>query len=127
LRPGVNELQVMLPMLHSEGVLKGRISLERFVALSATNAAHLFGLYPRKGTIAVGSDADLVLWDPTETRQIRKADLLSGAGFSIYEGLEVTGWPQITIRRGEVVYEKGRVTAQPGTGQLLRRGPSQAL
>jgi dihydropyrimidinase len=125
--PGVNELQVMLPMLHSEGVLKGRISLERFVALSATNAARLFGLYPRKGTIAVGSDADLVLWDPAETRQIRRAELMSKAGFSIYEGLEVTGWPKITIRRGEVVYEEGRITAQPGTGQLLRRGPSQPL
>ena len=127
LRPGVNELQVMLPMLHSEGVLKGRLSLERFVALSATNAARLFGLYPRKGTIAVGSDADLVLWDPAKTRQIRGAELMSRAGFSIYEGLEVTGWPQITIRRGEVVYEEGRITAQPGTGQLLRRGPSQPL
>jgi dihydropyrimidinase len=127
LRPGVNELQVMLPMLHSEGVLKGRISLERFVALSATNAAHLFGLYPRKGTIAVGSDADLVLWDPAETRRIRGAELTSKSGFSIYEGCEVTGWPHITIRRGEVVYKEGRITAQPGTGQLLRRGPSQTL
>jgi dihydropyrimidinase len=127
LRPGVNELQVMLPMLHSEGVLKGRLSLERFVALSATNAARLFGLYPRKGTIAVGSDADLVLWDPAETRQIRGTEMESRAGFSIYEGLEVTGWPQITIRRGQVVYETGRITAQPGTGQLLRRAPSQLL
>jgi len=122
LRPGVNNLQVMLPMLYSEGVLKGRISLEQFVALTSTNAAKLFGLYPRKGTIAVGSDADLVLWDPTERRVVRGTELMSRAGFSIYEGTEVTGWPRITIRRGQVVYEEGQITARPGSGQLIQRG-----
>jgi dihydropyrimidinase len=122
LRPGVNNLQVMLPMLYSEGVLKGKISLEQFVALTSTNAAKLFGLYPRKGTIAVGSDADLVLWDPTESRTVRGTELFSRAGFSIYEGTEVTGWPRITIRRGQVVYEEGQITAQPGSGQLVQRG-----
>jgi dihydropyrimidinase len=124
LRPGVNNLQVMFPMLYSEGVLKGKISLEQFVALTSTNAARLFGLYPRKGTIAVGSDADLVLWDPTERRVVRGAELFSQAGFSIYEGTEVTGWPRITIRRGQVVYQDGRITAQPGSGQLVQRGKS---
>jgi dihydropyrimidinase len=124
LRPGTNELQIMLPMLYSEGVLKEKISLEQFVALTSTNAAKLFGLYPRKGTIAVGSDADLVLWDPTERRVVRGAELFSQAGFSIYEGTEVTGWPRITIRRGQVVYEEGQITAQPGSGQLLQRGKS---
>jgi dihydropyrimidinase len=124
LRPGTNELQVMLPMLYSEGVLKGKISPEQFVALTSSNAAKLFGLYPRKGTIAVGSDADLVLWDPTESRVVRGAELFSQAGFSVYEGTEVTGWPQITIRRGQVIYQDGRITAQPGSGQLLQRGKS---
>jgi dihydropyrimidinase len=122
LRPGVNNLQVMLPMLYSEGVLKGKMSLEQFVALTSTNAAKLFGLYPRKGTIAVGSDADLVLWDPTESRVVRGTELFSRAGFSIYEGTEVTGWPRITIRRGQVIYQDGRITAQPGSGQLIQRG-----
>jgi dihydropyrimidinase len=122
LRPGVNNLQVMLPMLYSEGVLKGKISLEQFVALTSTNAAKLFGLYPRKGTIAVGSDADLVLWDPTESCVVHGNELFSRAGFSIYEGTEVTGWPRITIRRGQVVYKDGRITAQPGSGQLVQRG-----
>jgi dihydropyrimidinase len=122
LRPGVNNLQVMLPMLYSEGVLKGRISLEQFVALVSTNAAKLFGLYPRKGTIAVGSDADLVLWDPTESRVVRGSELFSRAGFSVYEGMEVTGWPRITIRRGQVVYKDGCITAQPGSGHLVQRG-----
>jgi dihydropyrimidinase len=122
LRPGVSNLQVMLPMLYSEGVLKGKISLEQFVALTSTNAAKLFGLYPRKGTIAVGSDADLVLWNPTESRVVRGSELFSRAGFSIYEGTEVTGWPRITIRRGQVVYKDGRITAQPGRGRLIQCG-----
>ncbi len=121
LRPGVNNLQVMLPMLYSEGVRTGNLSLQRFVAVTSTNAARLFGLYPRKGTIAVGSDADLVLWAPTETRQVQGSALFSRAGFSIYEGTEVTGWPQATIRRGQVVFEKGRIAAQPGSGRLLAR------
>ena len=70
LRPGVPNLQEMLPMLHSEGVVRGRITLERFVEITSANPAKLFGLYPRKGTIAVGSDADLVLWDPGATRKL---------------------------------------------------------
>lgn len=126
LRPGVNNLQVVLPMLHSEGVRKGKITLEQFVALTSTNAAKLFGLYPRKGTIAVGSDADLALWDPTESRVVRGAELFSRAGFSIYEGTEVTGWPRITIRRGQVVCEEGQITAQPESGQLVQCGQTTA-
>ena len=124
-RAGLSNLQEMRPMLYSEGVRTGRISLEQFVAVTSTNPAKLFGLYPRKGTIAVGSDADLVLWDPDETRTIRDAEMLSGTGFSIYAGTEVTGWPQMTIRRGEVVYEDGKVIGSAGSGQLVRRQPWQ--
>ena len=120
-RPGVNNLQVMLPMLFSEGVHGGKISLQRFVEVSSTNAAKLFGLYPRKGTVAPGSDADLVIWDPDERRTIADSDVLSKTGFSIYAGTEVTGWPQITIRRGEVVYEGGEVDAEKGSGRIISR------
>ena len=119
-RAGLNNLQVIRPMLYSEGVVAGRISAERFVAVTATNPAKLFGLYPRKGAIAVGSDADLVLWDAEETRTIRDEDMFSGAGFSIYSGWEVTGWPTMTIRRGEVVFENGEIRAEAGSGRLLR-------
>ena len=125
-RAGLNNLQVVRPMLYSEGVVQGRISEERFVAVTSTNAAKLFGLYPRKGTIAVGSDADIVLWDPDETRTIRDEDMFSGAGFSVYSGWEVTGWPVLTLRRGEVVYEDGEILAGAGGGELLRRGRWQA-
>ena len=120
-RPGMSNLQVMLPMLFSEGVTAGRLTLEQFVAVSATNAAKLFGLYPRKGTIAVGSDADLALWDPAAMRPIRDEDMLSRSGYSTYAGTEVTGWPTLTIRRGEILYRGGQVSGTPGSGELLRR------
>lgn len=122
-RAGMSNLQVMLPMLYSEGVRDGRITLERFVEVTAANPAKLFGLYPRKGTIAVGSDADLVLWDPHETRTIRDEDMLSGSGYSVHAGRVVTGWPTLTMRRGEVVYRDGQVLGAPGSGELARRDP----
>ena len=127
LRPGVENLQVMLPMLYSEGVRQGRISVHRLVEVLATNAAKLFGLYPRKGTIAVGSDADLVVFDPTITQRVTGSMLKGNADYSPYEGWEVTGWPVITLRRGEVVYRDGEVLGRPGSGLLLRRGASGSL
>lgn len=119
--PGINELQVMLPMFYAKGVVSGKITLERFVELTSTNVAKLFGLYPRKGTIQVGSDADLVLWDLEEKRVIKNEDMFSQAGFSIYHGESYTGWPKITIRRGEIVYENGKITAKAGSGQVIPR------
>ncbi len=121
LRPGVNNLQVMLPMLYSEGVVSGRITLERFVTVTSTNAAKLFGMYPRKGKVEVGSDADIAIWDPGSTRSVRAEDGLSKAGFSVYEGWKVVGWPLVTIRRGEVVYENHQIKGLPGSGQLIER------
>jgi dihydropyrimidinase len=121
LRPGVNNLQVMLPMLYSEGVVTERISVNRFVELTSTNSAKLFGLYPRKGSITEGADADLVLWDPKFTKSIQNKEMLSHAGFSIYHGWQVTGWPLITIRRGEIVYRDGRVVGQSGSGKIQAR------
>jgi dihydropyrimidinase len=120
-REGGNFLQDQMPLLYSEGVRKGRISLERMVAVTATNPAKLFGLYPRKGVIAVGADADVVIWDPDLKRTIRDDDILSNGRFSIFSGWEVTGWPIVTIRRGQVVYENGRIVASPGSGRLAPR------
>ena len=97
------------------------------VELLCTNPAKLFGLYPRKGTIAVGSDADLVVFDPERTRTIDAAMLQSRADYSVYEGWEVTGWPVATLRRGEVVFRDGEVVGQPGSGELVRRGPTGPL
>ena len=127
LRPGVENLQTMLPMLYSEGVRTGRISLRRLVEVTATNAAKLFGLYPRKGTIAVGSDADIVVFDPELTRTVESSMLKSNADYTVYEGWDVTGWPVATLRRGEVVYRDGEVVGRPGSGELLQRHQAEAL
>jgi dihydropyrimidinase len=126
-RPGAENLQVMLPMLYSEGVRKGRISMSRLIEVQSTNAAKLFGLFPRKGTIAVGSDADLVVFDPQLTRTIDAAMLKSNVDYSVYQGWQVTGWPLITLRRGEVVFRDDQVLGVPGTGQIVRRDGSQPL
>jgi dihydropyrimidinase len=120
-RQGVADLETMLPMLYSEGVRSGRISLSRFVELTATNPARLFGLYPRKGTIAIGSDADLLVLDPQRHRAVDGGSMQSRAGYSAYDGHEVYGWPRFTVRRGEVLLEDGEVRAQPGQGQWLPR------
>ena len=114
-------------MLYSAGVLTGRITAERFVAITATNPARLFGLYPQKGTIAVGSDADFVAWDDRRVRVIDGASMYSRADYSPYDGFEVRGWPKWTVSRGEVVVEDGAVTAAAGRGRLVRRGRHRPL
>lgn len=121
LRPGVSNLQHMLPMYFDQAVRTRRMSLERFVATTSTNAARRFGLYPRKGAIREGSDADLVVWDPARSGVVRGADDLSNADYSVYEGRTVTGWPTLVIRRGEVVCEGLEVRASPGSGRLVPR------
>ena len=123
-RPGVSNLQHMLPMYFSEGVRTRRMTLERFVATTSTNAARRFGLYPRKGVIAEGSDADLVIWDAERRDVVRGADDLSNSDYSVYEGREVTGWPVLTIRRGEIVARGNEVRGVPGTGRLVSRSRS---
>ncbi len=126
-RPGVENLQTLRPLLYSEGVRGGKLSLGRFIALTATNAAKLMGLYPRKGTIAVGGDADLVIFDPERTRKVSAAMLKSRADYSVYEGWEVTGWPVVTLSRGEVVFEDDLVIGRPGRGLLLSRTATRPL
>jgi dihydropyrimidinase len=126
-RLGMPDLETMMPLLFSEGVRSGRLTLERFVALTSTNAAKLFGLYPRKGTIAVGSDADLVVWDPELSRTLRPGDGYSRAGWSLYEGRTITGWPQRTISRGETIYLDGDIVAMPGRGRLASRDRTRGL
>ncbi|MPY94162.1 MAG: amidohydrolase family protein [Acidimicrobiia bacterium] len=129
LRQGVAELETSLPMLWWAGVNTGRLSLHRFVEVTATNPAKLLGLYPTKGTIAPGADADLVVWDAQRTRRIDGGEGRSRAGWSPYDGWEVTGWPAMVLSRGEVVARDGLLTeaASPGRGRLVPRGPTQRL
>ncbi|MDB5373371.1 MAG: dihydropyrimidinase [Belnapia sp.] len=120
---GIPGLAARLPILFSEGVSKGRISLDHFVRLTATNPARLMGLAPRKGAIAIGADADLALWNPRKKVTITNALMQHAIDYTPYEGLEVTGWPVATVRRGAVVMRDGVVQAEPGTGRFLARGP----
>jgi dihydropyrimidinase len=120
---GVPGLTARLPILFSEGVGKGRIDLNQFVRLTATNPAKLFGLYPRKGSIAPGFDADLVLWDATKSVTLTNGLMQHVMDYTPYEGMKVTGWPVATLRRGEVVMRDGTVQAELGSGRYLARGP----
>jgi dihydropyrimidinase len=120
---GVPGLAARLPILFSEGVSKGRIDVNHFVRLTATNPAKLFGLAPTKGSIAIGADADLVLWDPTKKVTLDNEMMQHVIDYTPYEGLDVTGWPVATVLRGRVVMRDGHVQAEPGSGRFLARGP----
>ncbi len=116
---GVPGLAARLAIVFSEGVAKGRIDLNTFVRLTATNPAKRFGLYPRKGTIAPGADADLVIWDGQKRVTLTNSLMQHAIDYTPYEGLEVTGWPVMTIARGRIVMENGHVHAEPGAGVFL--------
>jgi dihydropyrimidinase len=118
---GIPGVETRLPILYSKGVAEGRITVNEFVALTSTNHAKIYGLYPRKGSIGVGFDADIVLWDPNRKETIRQEILHHGSDYTPYEGLAVTGWPIMTILRGEIVCEEGRILGTPGNGRFLRR------
>jgi dihydropyrimidinase len=117
---GIPGVETRLPILFSEGVMKGRISLPRFAALTATNHAKFYGLYPQKGTIAIGSDADLTIWDPQDRRVITNDILHHGADYTPYEGLEVQGWPVTVILRGKIAIRDGIMETRPN-GRYLPR------
>lgn len=118
---GVPGLAMRMPFLISEGVRKGRLTLERAVALGCTVPAERYGLAPRKGTIAVGADADVVIWDLDREVTVTQAILHDRMDYSPYEGRRIRGWPQITLSRGEVVYRGGEPHGEPGRGRWLAR------
>jgi dihydropyrimidinase len=120
---GVANTESLLPMLYSEGVRSGRMTLEQLVRLVATNPARIFGLYPRKGTIAVGSDADLCILDPNDRRTLSGAALHSAADLELFEGWEVVGWPAYTISRGDVIVERGQIVGEANRGRFIAGRP----
>ncbi|MDW6023412.1 dihydropyrimidinase [Mesorhizobium sp. BAC0120] len=117
--PGIEERLTMV----YQGVNSGHFSINRFVEIVATSPARLFGLFPQKGTIAVGSDADLVLWDPDVSTMIRQADLHHKADYTLHEGREVRGLPITVLRRGEVIVENRQFVGVAGGGKFVRRRP----
>ncbi len=121
---GIPGVETRLPILFSEGVSKGRITPQKFVELSATNHAKMYGLYPRKGSIGVGFDADIALWDPSRRETIGQEILHHGADYTPWEGFAVTGWPVMTIVRGQVVMQDGAIVGEQGFGRIVKRDHS---
>ena len=121
---GIPGVETRLPILFSEGVGKGRITLNEFVALTATNHAKTYGLYPKKGTIAVGSDADIAIWDPKRKVTISQSLMHGGCDYTPYEGLKVTGWPVSTMLRGKFVVRDGKLVGKAGDGAYVARDKS---
>jgi allantoinase len=124
---GLSGVQTLLPAFFSEAVVNRGLPVERFVSLMSANPARIFGLYPRKGTLAIGADADIALLDPNATWTVTVADALHKQKWTPYEGKEITGRVVRTIRRGETIFDDrrqgdDRITARPGSGRFLRRG-----
>ena len=118
---GVPGIELRLPLLFSEGVVKGRITLNHFVQLAAGNVSRIYGLDTRKGSITEGKDADIAIWDPDVQRTITADDLHDNMDYTPYEGMQITGWPTTVIRRGEVIVEGGELIAERGSGEFIAR------
>jgi len=121
--PGVPGTELLLTLMYSEGVARGRITLQQLVALTSGNAARVFGLAPQKGELRPGADADLVVFDPNERWTVTAEKLVSAAGYTPYEGIEVTGRVRTTVSRGAVVYDGGSFPADGSHGRFVRRRP----
>ena len=116
-----------MEFMYSEGVRKGKISLPKFVEITSTNAAKIFGMYPRKGTIAIGADADLVIFDTNKKHIISAETHHMRCDYSGYEGWEVTGKTETVILRGKVAIENETCLLQPGDGKFIPRGKSSLV
>jgi dihydropyrimidinase len=124
---GLPGVETRCPLLFSEGVTKGKITIGDFVRLTSTNPAKLNGLFPAKGLIAPGSDADLAIWDPSVKRTLTAASLHQGTDFTPFEGFDIVGWPRTVIARGKLVVDDGEFVGAPGNGKLLAAGRLQQI
>jgi dihydropyrimidinase len=120
---GTPIVELMLPLLYSEGVAKGRLSLERFVEVFTSEPARLFGMYPTKGTLRPGADADILIWDPDVEWTVRADDLVNPAGYSVFEGWTLRGRAWRSWLRGSPLLTADGVVAEPGTGRVIARFP----
>jgi dihydropyrimidinase len=123
---GVPGIENRMQLLYEGGVKTGRFDMSRFVELVATNPARLFGLFPKKGTIEVGADADIVVWDPKRHESISATSHHMNVDYNLYEGMTVSGSPSVVISRGEVIIDEGKVHGKLGRGKFLHRGASSA-
>ncbi len=123
---GTGGLEDRMPVLWTYGVGTGRLTMNEFVAATSTNIARILNLYPRKGALLPGSDADIVIWDPKAQKTISAKTQMSAIDYNVFEGVKVSGLPRTTISRGEVVYDGGQMSAKPGRGKFVAREPFPA-
>lgn len=123
---GMPGLELRLPLLFDAMISKGRCGLERFVAWTATEPARMYGLHPKKGSIAIGADADIAIWDAKKEVTIADEDVHDRTRYTPYAGRKIKGWPVVVLRRGEVIVEDGRLLATPGSGVFLPRAAGWA-
>ena len=123
---GIPGLETRMPLLYSEGVLGGKITVNRFVELTATNPAKAYGIHPRKGSIAIGSDADLVIWEEREI-SLTNASLHHAVDYTPYEGMTLRAWPRITMVNGEIIWDGERFHPRQGKGRFLHCGRPSLL
>jgi dihydropyrimidinase len=124
---GTGGLEDRMPVLWAAGVNTGRLTHEEFVAVTSTNIARILNVFPRKGAIAVGSDADILVWDPSATKTVRAAKQKSRIDYNVFEGYECRGLPRLTINRGRVAVKDGDVRVKSGDGQYIERPPFPAV
>ena len=124
---GVPGIELRLPLLFSEGVMAGRITIEQFVALTSTNHARMYGMAPQKGTIAIGADADLALWNPERETTVTWSMLHDNVGYTPYEGRTLRGWPEVVLSRGRVVVKDNTLNAERGSGRYVARGKPEPM
>jgi dihydropyrimidinase len=119
--PGYPILQTHLPAILTEGYHKRNVPLETILTKATANPARIYGIYPQKGTISIGSDADLVVLDLQKEWTVKSKDLFSYGDFSLYEGATLKGWPSLVVKGGQIAYQEGEILVQPGCGSYLRR------
>jgi len=124
---GTGGLEDRLPVLWTKGVNTGRLTMNEFVAVTSTNIAKILNMYPRKGAIVEGADADIMVWDPKKTKKISAKKQQSIIDYNVFEGVEVEGLPRFVLTRGDLVVDDGKLDARPGHGEFVAREPFQAV
>ena len=124
---GTGGLEDRMPMLWTHGVATGRLTMNEFVAVTSTNIAKILNIYPKKGAVLVGADADLVVWDPAKEKTITAEKQQSAIDYNVFEGKHVKGLPRFTLSRGKVVVHDGEVRTEEGHGKFVERPANQSV
>ncbi|MFK4824505.1 dihydropyrimidinase [Paenochrobactrum sp. BZR 588] len=124
---GTGGLEERLPVLWTKGVVTGRLTPNEFVAVTSTNIAKILNMYPQKGAVLEGSDADLIIWDPKAQKTISAKTQHSSIDYNVFEGMELTGLPRTVLSRGRIAFDQGKVLAEPGDGRFIEREPNASV